>query len=284
MSFPTFIALNKPIDCSALQPGQTVCLERVGVSSFPAYSCNIVYTMPLSLETCDTVAAKNKISVGILLFYNAGLDCLSLQRGQEICVDVSNFSTIFPLSSTLATSSITTSSTSFTTSSTSFTTPSFSTISTTPISSSTTTSTSLTTPSPSSNTLATSSISNSIPSQCTRTYTVKSGDYCIAIARDAQMSFPSFIALNKPIDCSALQPGQTVCLERLGVSSFPAYTCNSVYTMPLTLETCDTVAAKNKISVGTLLFYNPGLDCLSLQRGQEFCIDVSHFSTVYPQI
>ena len=83
---------------------------------------------------------------------------------------------------------------------------------------------------------------------------------------------------------SSLQPGQSLCLERVGVSSYPAYSCNSVYTMPLTLETCDTVAAKNKITVGMLLSYNPGLDCLSLQRGQEFCIDVNNFSTVYPQI
>ncbi len=228
MSFPSFIALNKPIDCMALHPGQTLCLGRAGFSAFPAYYCNSIYTMPLYLESCDTVAAKNKITLATLFLYNPGLDCMNLQKGQEFCIDVANFNTIYPTSLTYSTGS------------------------------------------------------NTMSSQCNNFYSVKWGDTCINIAKNSAMSFPSFIALNKPIDCMALQPGQTLCLGRPGFSAFPAYYCNSIYTMPLYLESCDTVAAKNKITLANLFLYNPGLDCLNLQKGQEFCIDVTNFNTIYP--
>ena len=225
LSFPSFIALNKPIDCTNLQPGQVLCLARTGFNNYPSYQCSSIYQIPMTLETCDVIAAKNSLSVSYLLFYNPGLDCSNLQKGQEICIG------------------------------TNFVTNSFSSSTTTPVAS--------TVP----------QAPTSSAASCTQSYTVKSGDYCKAIANSAGLSFPSFIALNKPLDCTTLQPGQTLCLARTGFSNYPSYPCVSVYQMPMTLETCDTVAAKNSLSVSYLLFYNPGLDCANLQMGQEFCIN-----------
>ena len=218
LSFPTFIALNKPIDCSLLQAGQTLCLARVGFTNYPSYPCTSVYQIPMTLESCETIAAKNSMSVGYLSFYNPGLDCTNLQKGQEICTSIS--------SATTSTAALVTSTTPIVTAS----------------------------------------------SQCLNVYTVRWGDYCSLIAKNAGMSFPTFIALNKPIDCSLLQAGQTLCLARAGFVNYPIVPCTSVYQMPMYYETCETVAAKNGLTVSLLMYYNPGLDCANLQKGQEFCL------------
>ena len=86
ISFPTFIALNKPISCSTLQYGQQLCLAKVGFTPFPKVACTNKYTVQWG-ETCDTMALNSRTALSTILAYNPGLDCTALQTGQPICLD-----------------------------------------------------------------------------------------------------------------------------------------------------------------------------------------------------
>ena len=108
--------------------------------------------------------------------------------------------------------------------------------------------------------------------QCTSSYSVNWGDTCLTIADKAGISFPTFIALNKPISCSTLQYGQQLCLAKVGFTPFPKVACTNKYTVQWG-ETCDTMALNSRTALSTILAYNPGLDCTALQTGQPICLD-----------
>ena len=112
--------------------------------------------------------------------------------------------------------------------------------------------------------------------QCITTYVVRAGDTCISIAKNAFLSFPSFIALNKPINCLRMQVGQSLCLNKVGFTPFYAYKCLNIFQIPLTTTTdsCAAISAKTLINVDQLKKLNPGLDCDALQPGQEMCISL----------
>lgn len=78
--------------------------------------------------------------------------------------------------------------------------------------------------------------------------------------------------MNKPITCSALQPGQQLCLAKVGFTPYPNIPCTNKYTVQPG-DTCDTMALNSKTALTTILAYNPGLDCTALQNGQLICLD-----------
>jgi hypothetical protein len=121
-------------------------------------------------------------------------------------------------------------------------------------------------------------LDNIAPLICTSPYTVNWGDTCITIAERAGISFTTFIALNKPITCSALQYGQQLCLAKQGFTPYPVVTCTNKYTVQWG-ETCDSMVFNSKTPLSTILAYNPGLDCSALQTGQYICLDNAGVTT-----
>ncbi|PPQ75144.1 hypothetical protein CVT24_010101 [Panaeolus cyanescens] len=103
-------------------------------------------------------------------------------------------------------------------------------------------------------------------SSCTRTYTVKAGDYCDKIS-DAQ-KVPTFqlAAVNSPAinsGCTNLMPGQELCLGT------PGEDCTDTYTV-IADDTCEAIAAARGFNTTILHLNNPQLteQCDNLYIGE----------------
>ena len=77
--------LKKPINCTALQYGQQLCLAKPGFVYYPIVQCVNTYTV-VAGDTCSVISMlKTRVSLTNLYAINPGLDCTALQTGQNIC-------------------------------------------------------------------------------------------------------------------------------------------------------------------------------------------------------
>lgn len=110
---------------------------------------------------------------------------------------------------------------------------------------------------------------------CARTYTVRPGDTCDAIAAAQGVSSFQLAASNSCTineDCTNIFPGQVICLRRICLD------CNDVHVVAAG-DTCTSIADEAGITVPTLEANNPNLGpgC-DIRAGQVLCVAES-FST-----
>jgi LysM repeat protein len=104
---------------------------------------------------------------------------------------------------------------------------------------------------------------------CSRSYTVKSGDYCDSISAANNVSTYQLAVNNvKAIngDCSNLTPGSTLCLGRTGED------CQTTYVVK-TDDTCDGIASAAGINSTILNANNPQINsgCTNIYIGEVLC-------------
>jgi LysM repeat protein len=107
-------------------------------------------------------------------------------------------------------------------------------------------------------------------SNCTRTYTVVSGDICDGISRAQNVSTYQLAAVNSnTVDalCSNLQVGQQLCLGT------PGEDCTSVHIVE-DADTCSTIQSTFGLNSTILMQNNPNIDagCDNLYNGLALCI------------
>ncbi|KIK69094.1 hypothetical protein GYMLUDRAFT_35142 [Collybiopsis luxurians FD-317 M1] len=106
-------------------------------------------------------------------------------------------------------------------------------------------------------------------STCRATYTVVSGDNCVAIAAKFNVSDPALLAANPAVDanCDNLFVGQQLCIPP------PPAGCAAQYTV-VSGDNCVAIAAKFNVADSALLAANPAVDsnCDNLSVGQVLCI------------
>jgi len=104
---------------------------------------------------------------------------------------------------------------------------------------------------------------------CTRTYTVKAGDFCDSISAMNNVSTYQLAAVNPTIDadCGNLLPGQSLCLGTAGQD------CATTYVVQANDE-CDAISAANSINSTILLLNNPQIeeDCSNIYSGEVLCV------------
>lgn len=201
-------------------------------------------------DTCESLASSWGISVDDFIKINPGVVCPNLQAGKSYCV----LGDWTPDTTTTSTS----------------------TTSTTIIESSTTTTTtppSTTAPASTTSTTTTAAPSNSptmpgVAANCDRFHLVESGDTCDAIASSSGITSAQLRAWNTEINaaCSNLWLDYYICTRVPGAttpSNSPplpgaAANCEKWYQI-VSGDTCDTVAAKNTITVDQLRSMNTGI-------------------------
>ncbi|KAE9392235.1 hypothetical protein BT96DRAFT_979519 [Gymnopus androsaceus JB14] len=104
-------------------------------------------------------------------------------------------------------------------------------------------------------------------SSCQATYTVVSGDNCVAIAAKFNVSDASLLAANPVVDanCDNLFVGQQLCI--------PAAACSAEYTVK-SGDVCISIANQFGITVAELEAANSEIDplCNNLSVGEVLCI------------
>lgn len=96
------------------------------------------------------------------------------------------------------------------------------------------------------------------------TYTVVSGDNCLAIAHKLGVSSGSLITLNSLFpDCTNLLLGQVLCVPP---------TCRT-YTIQ-SGDTCNSISASQSVTFQQIVGWNPTLNtyCTNLIAGQDICV------------
>jgi LysM repeat protein len=115
--------------------------------------------------------------------------------------------------------------------------------------------------------------------QCTRTYTVQTGDICDGISAAQHASTYQLAVLNPGINaqCSNLMPGQVLCLGTPGAD------CNDTYVVEPN-DTCESVAAAHNADLGVLYHNNPQLNgkCDNLYIGEVVCVANSDIAPPLP--
>ncbi|KAI1094883.1 carbohydrate-binding module family 50 protein [Rostrohypoxylon terebratum] len=126
-------------------------------------------------------------------------------------------------------------------------------------------------------------------SNCTETYSVISGDTCLAIVNkyNGTFSLSDFYSWNPQVasDCHNLYPGEVVCVGLGDATEPPACPapvqpglvsdCDACY-LVVEGDTCYGVTQANGISLADFLLWNPSLDaaCTNLQLGYNYCVGV----------
>lgn len=80
----SLILLNPGLNCAALSIGQRICVPSIN-NNIIAPVCSNFYTIAAG-DTCENIAFSFRINVPALLVLNPGLNCLTLQVTQRICV------------------------------------------------------------------------------------------------------------------------------------------------------------------------------------------------------
>ncbi|OTB05506.1 carbohydrate-binding module family 50 protein [Hypoxylon sp. CI-4A] len=132
-------------------------------------------------------------------------------------------------------------------------------------------------------------------SNCSATYTVKSGDSCLAIVNqyNGAFSLDDFYSWNPEIasGCYNLYPGEQVCVGVKSTTTPPppptsgcpapvlsglAADCDACYKV-VEGDSCYAVDAAHGISLADFLAWNPSVDagCTNLQIGYNYCVGVS---------
>lgn len=115
-------------------------------------------------------------------------------------------------------------------------------------------------------------------SSCTRSYTVKAGDYCDLISAANKASTWQMAVLNSDAvknDCNSLQPGQNLCIGSQGQD------CQTVHVVQAG-DTCSAVVAKAGINMTMFISNNPQInaDCTNMYIGEVMC--VANFANAPP--
>ncbi|THH17969.1 hypothetical protein EUX98_g9033 [Antrodiella citrinella] len=105
---------------------------------------------------------------------------------------------------------------------------------------------------------------------CARSYTVKTGDYCDLISAQNNASTYQLAVTNNPSinsDCSNLQPGQSICLGFVGQD------CTTTYVVQGG-DTCEGVYTAHGVNATLFQHNNPQLDsqCDNLYIGEVVCV------------
>lgn len=103
---------------------------------------------------------------------------------------------------------------------------------------------------------------------CSRTYTIKAGDYCDKISQTQNVSTYQLAAINPSIinkGCSNLTPGESICLGFVGED------CSTTHVVQ-TGDTCAGIAATNGLNMTILHLNNPQLDnSCDIYDGEVLC-------------
>lgn len=108
--------------------------------------------------------------------------------------------------------------------------------------------------------------SYSAPCLSGKTYTVKSGDNCEAIAEANSVATGTLITINQLLPtCTDLSIGQSLCLPQ---------TC-SIYKVQ-SGDTCNKIASSTGISLLQFQIWNPSINqaCTNLQAGTNMCVGI----------
>ncbi|KIK57055.1 carbohydrate-binding module family 50 protein [Collybiopsis luxurians FD-317 M1] len=101
---------------------------------------------------------------------------------------------------------------------------------------------------------------------CEATYTVVSGDNCVAIASKFNVTYDALVAANPAVDaqCDNLFVGQKLCIPP---------PCTKQYTVQ-SGDVCISIANQFNITAAQLEAANPDIDplCDNLQPGEILCI------------
>ncbi|KAI1214141.1 carbohydrate-binding module family 50 protein [Annulohypoxylon truncatum] len=126
-------------------------------------------------------------------------------------------------------------------------------------------------------------------SDCSKTYSVATGDTCIGIVDKLGDTFTlsQFYTWNPQVasDCHNLFPGEVVCVgvTATAPTTCPAPTqpgiaanCDACYTV-VEGDTCYAVTTAKGISLANFLAWNPSVNaaCTNLQLGYNYCVGVS---------
>ncbi|KAJ3488960.1 hypothetical protein NLJ89_g11570 [Agrocybe chaxingu] len=112
--------------------------------------------------------------------------------------------------------------------------------------------------------------SQTIPANCTRTYTVQSGDFCDKISAAQNVSTYQLATVNSGIinpECTNLFVGEVICLGLEGQD------CTQVSVVTAGSD-CNTIATAAGISFADLLNNNPNVDaqCTNIYGGEVLCV------------
>ncbi|KAG8680723.1 hypothetical protein FRC08_016089, partial [Ceratobasidium sp. 394] len=115
-------------------------------------------------------------------------------------------------------------------------------------------------------TTTTSSAAATSTFTCTKTYAVKSGDNCQAIASSNSISYYQLTYLNPKMSCTALSVGQSLCITA------SQYNCQPVYTIK-SGDTCSAIATAKSITVDQIIANNPNLgSSCAISVGLTICV------------
>ncbi|KAI0905774.1 hypothetical protein F4823DRAFT_609667 [Ustulina deusta] len=126
---------------------------------------------------------------------------------------------------------------------------------------------------------------------CTATYTVRSGDTCNAIRDDFGdvYSLADFYSWNPQVDsfCSNLAIGEVVCVGVGNSTGTPVAcpvpvkpgligNCDDCYKV-VSGDSCDGILSANNITLVELRAWNPDINsgCANLEVGYNYCVGVS---------
>lgn len=103
---------------------------------------------------------------------------------------------------------------------------------------------------------------------CSRTYTIKAGDYCDKISQTQNVSTYQLAAINPAIinkGCSNLTPGESICLGLVGEDCSTTHVVQSG-------DTCAGIASANGLNMTILRLNNPQLDnSCDIYDGEVLC-------------
>ncbi|KAL4423688.1 hypothetical protein ABPG75_000989 [Micractinium tetrahymenae] len=109
---------------------------------------------------------------------------------------------------------------------------------------------------------------------CARPHTVAAGESCWQVATDAGLALAALLKMNPGLDCSRLQPDDSVCLDR------PPPACGQTRTVQPG-NSCWQLATDASLSRDAFLALNPGVQCGALPVGQRVCTAAAACSRGY---
>ncbi|ESK91741.1 carbohydrate-binding module family 50 protein [Moniliophthora roreri MCA 2997] len=101
--------------------------------------------------------------------------------------------------------------------------------------------------------------------ECTRTYTVVSGDTCTSIAAKNSITNLQLAQLNPSMNCNILVPGDSVCSFSPAINICPNLVKVSIR------DNCFDLAQNVSMSLDEWLSINPGINCDALLPGSVVC-------------